>query len=196
VPKQLLQANVDLADNLLKSQKYAAEISFKSLTSKLDFDTIRVRQQGPDRESRLEPWPCDDNNNKWHHPMQLYLTVMNRIAEKLSHVLWHGAVPPMDTCNEEDDDFVLSADPSTTTLHHWKVDFLRGGSENPSDSFLTPIVEWTLPEKHTDSGRISIRLRGQPSRAQKPTLHRRRKKAPLEVTLIFHATFENPFKEL
>lgn len=194
VPKQLLQSHVDFCDFLLRKYKNAAEISFKSLTPKLAFETMRVCPPGPNREPRLEPWSFEQYSEE-SYQMDLYLTVMNRFADDLRHVLWHGApVPPL-VENEEDDDFVRSSS-SPSTLHHWNVDLLRGSSENPLDPFLTPIVEWTLPDNPSAPGRIAIRLCGQPTPSAAPTASkRRRRKAPLEVTMIFRATFENPWKD-
>lgn len=208
IPQAVLQSNVDFCDFLLKIYNNATEISFKGLTSKLmSFDVLQICEENPsslsnkpalppERTRRDEPWPFTTSSEEFYQT-ELYLTVMRRLCVDLSRVLWHEAPPPPPASVDEDsdDDFVRVAPSSlSTTLHHWKVEFVRGSSEHPLDPFLTPIVQWNLPENNESNGHITVRLRGQPSRASS-TKKNRRRKAPLEVTMIFRATFENPFRE-
>jgi len=195
VPKQLLQAHIDMADCLLREYKNAAEIAFKNSTGQLSVDTLRVCNAK--RENRLEQWTYEQYSEE-DNQMQLFLTVMNRISTTLSPVLWQDAPEVRavtENEEEEDDDFVRTPSTSAATPKDWKVELLRG-TENPSDSMLTPIVEWTLPDNHSTGGGMTVRLRGQPTRVQKPTSTRRskRQKPPMEVTMIYTASFQNPLQ--
>lgn len=202
VPKQLLQDHVDMVDSLLKQHENAAEIEigFKGSTAELSVKTLQVCNvlDGKKRERRLEPWPFEQYSEE-DDQMQLYLTVMNRISTTLSDVLWRDAPVPVVVENEEeeDDDFVSSTASSTAAPLRWNVHLWRG-TKTPNDSMLTPIVEWALPDSDSAPGCMAIRLRGQPTGAapSNPTKSsKRRMRRPVDVSMVFHATFENPMKK-
>ena len=190
VPKQLLQSHVNMADFLLAHYKNSPEISFKNSTGKLSVETLRIRSPHPDGKNRAEPWSFAQHS-ELDDQMQLYLAVMNRISTTLSDVLWSDApMPAVENEEDDDDDFVRSSSSSAVTPLHWNVELMKG-TDNPFDSMLTPIVEWTLPESGLAPGRMSIRLRGL-SRSPAPVSNNRRRRKPVEVTLTYRASFQNP----
>lgn len=202
VPKQLLQAHVDMADLLLKEHRHAAAVSFKNSSGELSFETLRVRSQdGQNRALTV------DHNRWWEHDTQLYLAVNNRISSVLSQILWRdNPVPAND--DEDDaapvnddagDDFVKSPPLPDVKLLHWNVELQRGAG-NPPVPMLTPIIEWTLPEGDSLPGNVCVRLRGLPiqnsqgGRASLTQGRIPRRRKPVEVTLTFRACFQNPMQ--
>lgn len=183
VPPQLLQYHVDLADYLLR-RCAADECSFSSkhLVESTDqqpqsIGWIRVRK-GSGNEGR--PWPLNDPS-EWHTAMQLYLTVMKRLASTLSVVL-----PPSRQANDikstttvdDYDNVFTSSSASKSSLHHWNVEMTRGMAFPPdwfhhgpggvpSDQLQStvspPIIEWTPLQGRFAPGNVSIRLQGYPT---------------------------------
>ena len=193
VPKQLLQAHVDMADSLLKEHRHAAAISFKNSSGELSFETLRVRSH--DGLNRAVTF---DHSMWWEHEAQLYLTVSKRISSVLSQVLWLDNPVPVN--DDEDDDFVKSPPLPDARLLHWNVELQRGAG-SPPVPMLTPIVEWSLPEGDSLLGNVCVRMRGLPIQnsqggcapLSQGRIPRRRK--PVEVTLTFRACFQNPMRE-
>lgn len=198
VPKQLLQAHVDMADSLLTFHKHAESISFRNSTGKLSLDTLRVKSG--DGRNRLEAWRFPEGGDQ-QHGMKLYLTVMNRMTSILSNVLWQHDNPVTVNDNQYDDDFVATADssPLSRTRLHWNVEMRRFTPDLllPSSTaemsmpipMLTPVVEWTPPESEAAPGQMCVKLRGLPYTPSPPN---RRRRKPVEVTLTFRACFANP----
>ena len=191
VPKQLLQAHVDMASLLLIQHKHAAAVSFKNFDGDLSLERLIVRSAGG--VNRAEPFPpADPDNVDWEYQMELYLTVMTRMTSVLSDILWPDNPIPEENEEEDDDDFVRSSTMSVAKPCRWNVELLRG-TGNPSISMLTPIVEWTPPEGDSKLGQMCIQLRGLPT-APHPKPSNKRRQKPVEVTLIFRAFFQNPMK--
>jgi hypothetical protein len=189
VPKQLLQNHVDMADLLLPHYGNASEISFKSFGN-LAIDKLRVNNA---QQHSLQEWNFDENSTV-QQEMLLYLTVMNRMTCILSQVLWikeeEAAVASEeesdDDDDDDDDDFVPSVISSTPAIpQHWKVELSRGQEDMQQEcQVLLPIVEFMVAEKKQSAGRILIRLSG-----------RGAKNTSESTTLVFHASFQNPFQQ-
>jgi len=100
--------------------------------------------------------------------MELYLTVMNRLACHLGLVLL-------------DDEKSMS---------HWNVDIMRGLAYPPQlVPTNDPIVEWMPRTGIAAPGHVCIRLQGFAETYEKEESLRRKKRLP--VTLVFDACFRN-----
>jgi hypothetical protein len=100
------------------------------------------------------------------HDMDLYLTVMNRLATHLGMVL-HQSVTPK-------------------PIAHWNVNLLRGYSSQKVAP-LVPSVEWR-PRKGIEApGYVMIRLQGFPQDESQGL----RRKRPMPLTLVFDACFRH-----
>jgi hypothetical protein len=136
--------------------------------------------------------------------MELYLTVMNRLATTLGMVL---------TSDEDDADEHHAAATKALSISHWNVDILRGlayppqllpstsaatsGTSNESQQqdrrILAPIIEWMPRNGISAPGHVCIRVQGfisaPDSNLEVPASRRRKKRLP--VTLVFDACFRN-----
>jgi hypothetical protein len=167
---------------LLREHSYVVVIIFVFVTDSRD------------ATNRCSPWPPEGNDSSseaWNYHLELYLTVMERLAFHLGMVLQRKhTTQPAD--EDEDEDDITSSPllfPSSTTPQ-WNVDVLRGAyfdlhhrsdSSPPLQPF--PIVEFTQ-DSETNTGHVLIRLQGHampneefPERSQQP------------VTLVFDACF-------
>jgi len=169
VPKQLLQDHINMGDSILSHFNEPAEISLSNMdeySDPLSPDCMRIRDQ--DGQSRMWAWPpqpqfqapkegddeeaqhrLEDISQKWSHSFTLYLSVMDRIANKLGLV---GSYLHKDTRKE------------------WKVKMFRGMAypleviSRPDDEDIgapVPILEWAPGNRISDKQpHVSIRLQG------------------------------------
>jgi hypothetical protein len=194
LPPQILQHHINSAAALL-DRLQASEISFKqfnvaqhhnSLASTEAVREIRwshVRDAATG-ENRVVPWPIDPTEpNPWQDDLQLYWTVMNRIATRLGLAILlkrPQVLAPMNpdtlTSRRPRSDYSLPGIPTNSMLHtpphHWKVKFSRElhflpQSLPPSNRFagglIHPVLEWTPLEGVAAPGLVCIRLQGESS---------------------------------
>jgi hypothetical protein len=181
IPQQLLQNHLNLADSLLKSRQ-ARLLSFNNSFGHLSFDILRIRsREGINAHSA---WPSENFDET--KDMELYLTVMNRLANHLSECLkWE--YPPAADPMRDDDDFTPTTIRTLPRPHRWNVDILRGSVFPGMHEEPTPIVEWTPREGLLAPGHVCIRLQGAPNDTGESL--RRKRKSP--VTLVFDACYRN-----
>jgi hypothetical protein len=196
LPPQILQHHIDSAAALLERLQ-ASEVSFKqfnvaqhhnSLASTEAVREIRwshVRDAATG-ENRVVPWPIDASEpNPWQDDLQLYWTVMNRIATRLGLAVLLKRPQVLAPVNPETltnrrprADYSLPGIPTNSMLHtpphHWKVKFSREfhflpQTLPPSNRFagglLLPVLEWTPLEGVAAPGHVCIRLQGEASGA-------------------------------
>jgi hypothetical protein len=188
VPPQLLQHHIDSADRLLLHLN-ASEVNFKQFnTSQSDnvtaltnavrdirYGYVRDMETG---ENRVISWPLDDVTD-WEYDLQLYWTVMNRIACRLGLPVLlkqpQVTLPkPEILARQPRVDNNAPTIPSNSLLnvppHHWRVKFSRdlyfSSNQFPTDrSYFYPVIEWTPLEGIATPGHVCIRLQGQSTRA-------------------------------
>ena len=183
IPPQLLQHHIDSADKLLLRLN-ASEVSFKQFNvSQSDnvtamTDAVRDIRWGHVRdaetgENRVITWPID-NVSDWEYDLQLYWTVMNRIATRLGLPVLlkqpQVTVPKPETSTRRPRaDYNIPAILNNSMLnvppHHWRVKFSRESyfliEQFPTDrSHLYPVIEWTPLEGVATPGHVCIRLQG------------------------------------
>lgn len=182
IPDQLLQNHINLADTLLKSHQNARLLTFSNPSGELTFDLLRIRAK--DGSSTHSLWSSDDSDESIG--MELYLTVMDRLAKNLSECL-NWDYPPVVVANAagEDDDFIEAPMHALPHPHRWNVDILRGSVFPAMEEELTPVIEWIPREGTMAPGHVCIRLQGVPTHTRDSL--RRKKKSP--VTLVFDACF-------
>ena len=182
IPEQLLQNHLNLADTLLRTHRNARLLSFNNTTGDLSFDVLRIRAR--DGGNTHASWDQDSIDECID--MELYLTVMNRLANHLSECLnWNN--PPPVACDLENDDFTPTPMRTSPRPRRWNVDILRGSVFPNMEEELTPIIEWTPREGSLAPGHVCIRLQGAPNYTGESL--RRKKKSP--VTLVFDACYRN-----
>lgn len=204
VPPQLLQHHIESADKLLLHLN-ASEVSFKPLNvSQSDnvaamTDAVRDIRWGHVRdvetgENRVISWPID-NVADWEYDLQLYWTVMNRIATRLGLPVLlkqpQATLPKPDTLNRRpraDYNYPVILNNSMLNVppHHWRVKFSRDSyfsiDQFPTTrSHLYPVIEWTPLEGVATPGHVCIRLQGQSSRGINE----------LPISLCFDASFRS-----
>ena len=188
VPSQLLQAHIDFADSLLKRCQ-ASQCSFSNAA--LQVDWLRIRRY-TDNDNHVEAWPAAATSQRRNdvdltHDMNLYLTVMDRIARALGLILPPSMIaqPTRSSLStpardEYDNEWTVSPRSSVSAsswspggtsgayLKHWRAEFLRGKSVPqewlPDAQDPVPLVEWTPLTGMAAPGRVTIRLQGYPSR--------------------------------
>ena len=207
VPEQLLQEHVELAHDLLVLHDNAASFAFhyhpkSSSSSSQPTDSLvlekwmRIRQR--DGSHRVVPWPPTaprpNRAVSWQDSMQLYVTVMQRLATKLGASVL--VVPDESPSNEEDeetleDDYDNEFHATSRVYnddmppHHWTVEFARRQDANnqfymaePSPLQLT--VEWSPITKGPSApGHVRLQLQGTP-------------RDGVSVRLSLDASFQNP----
>jgi hypothetical protein len=185
VPPQMLQHHIDFAAALL-TRLGASEVSFKQFNVMQHHNSVAASEAVGDirwtqvrdvetGENRAVSWPLEGGVH-WEDDLQLYWTVMNRIATRLGLAVLLKR--PRDTQSYDKDrptsstDNSLSVSPSNSLLktppHHWKVEFSRNwhfASEqlppvNTRGSQLYPILEWAPLEGVASPGHVCIRLQG------------------------------------
>ena len=205
VPPQLLQHHIDSADKLLLHLN-ASEVSFKQFNvSQSDSvtamtDAVRDIRWGHVRnmetgENRVIPWPID-NVSDWEYDLQLYWTVMNRIATRLGlPVLLKQpqatVLPKPETSTRRpradyNAPVLLNNSMLNVPPHHWRVKFSRdlhfSTDQFPtSRSHLYPVIEWTPLEGVATPGHVCIRLQGQSTNGNGDT----------PISLSFDASFRS-----
>lgn len=178
VPPQLFQDHLQMADSFLR-QENAVECSFNNFHDHLTVDNmIRVgSRDGSNRPSRIPP--------SLHNSLELYLTVMNRMATHLAQVF-------LDEHRQ---------------VSHWNVEFLRNLAFVPqllptnTGEPVSPIVEWVSRTGINAPGHVIITLQGfanphhrafqNLNRDQPPRVRQRGHHPPLGVALVFDACFRN-----
>ena len=204
VPPQLLQHHIDAADKLLLHLN-ASEVSFKQFNvsqsdnvTAMD-DAVRDLRWGHVRdaetgENRVITWPISDSMD-WGYDLQLYWTVMNRIATRLGlPVLLQQ--PQATISKPEVSTRRLRAEYNIPALlhssmlhvppHHWRVKFSRDWHFSPHQfptarSHIYPVVEWTPLEGVATPGHVCIRLQGLVSTSNDP----------IPISLCFDASFRS-----
>jgi len=152
VPIQLFQHLLKASNTWLSQQINASELSVQNTSGIIHFDRMLVRAE--DGSSTVKPWP-----EEWENDMELYLTVMSRIATSLSDIL-----QPVDGL-------------SKPRLKQWNVDIRQQDiklSEGEGIDFLVddnPIVEFSTLKK--GMGQISIYLRSSSSATKGEESNRR-----------------------
>jgi hypothetical protein len=186
VPPQMLQHHVDFAASLL-TRLSAAEVSFKQFNVSQHHNSAGASEAVRDirwthvrdcetGENRAVPWPLEDGVH-WEDDLQLYWTVMNRIATRLGLAVLLKRprdLPPYYENNQRNsstEDRMPMA-PSNSLLktppHHWKVEFSREWHFAPEQlppvntrrSQLYPILEWAPLDGVAAPGHVCIRLQG------------------------------------
>lgn len=138
VPQQLLQDHVKMAYTFLKDKK-AKEVSLHGFDEFQAFDSVWVFDKKLNRTERWHP-----PNLVLQSQMELYLTVMKRLASLLGMVLY-------------EDDIKRNFH---TALSHWNVTISSMHANSPNCAQLIPMVEW-MPKNNIDApGDVSIRLHG------------------------------------
>lgn len=204
VPPQLLQHHIDSADKLLLHLN-ASEVSFKQFNvSQSDnvaamTDAVRDIRWGHVRdvetgENRVITWPLDDITD-WEYDLQLYWTVMNRIATRLGLPVLlkqpQAILPMPETLTRRpradyNAPLLLNNSMLNVPPHHWRVKFCKdlyfSSDQFPTDrSHLYPVIEWTPLEGVATPGHVCIRLQGQSTMG----------KADTPVSLCFDASFRS-----
>lgn len=186
VPSQMLQHHVDFAAALL-TRLGAAEVSFKQFNVSQHHNSVAASEAVGDirwaqvrdvetGENRAESWPLE-NGVHWEDDLQLYWTVMNRIATRLGLAVLLKRAKTVQAYAENRTttssiDYSMSVSPSNSLLktppHHWKVQFSRQwhfASEqlppvNTRGSQLYPVLEWAPLEGVAAPGHVCVRLQG------------------------------------
>jgi hypothetical protein len=207
VPPQMLQHLIDFAASLLYRLD-AAEVSFKQFNvtqhhnSVAASDAVRDLQRSHVRdlrtgENKVVPWPLDGEDH-WKDDLQLYWTVMNRIATRLGLAVLlkrprEVAIDQDSTSSQPSfsDHFNQTFSSSNSLLktppHHWKVEFTRqwqfATQQLPpgGKSHLYPILEWAPLDGVATPGHVCIWLQGLSSAKYSG--------AALQVSLCFDACF-------
>jgi len=227
VPPQLLQEHVNYAKAMLQYHECQA-----CLFQSKDPNSLRIRRLNGTQEilplqpttdssssestQRLVVTSQDQDALSTMDPnLQLYLTVMKRMASALGSVLRN---PSMSKLPLEDD--VTSQDDTDLEVGQWRAEFVRGlvlpTKWMPEDALVHPVVEWTplliyheqddengqahVETKGVGGGQVKIRLQGYPttstfdnktdSKEDPPVPLRRRRKRPRDaVSLSFDARF-------
>eukprot|EP00934_Nitzschia_sp_Nitz4_P007337 Nitzschia sp. Nitz4//scaffold10_size219509//132095//133330//NITZ4_001438-RA/size219509-snap-gene-0.399-mRNA-1//-1//CDS//3329532950//7327//frame0 len=193
VPSLLFQHCIDMADALLlQFTPNAVECTFHNYnlpdaTATVLPEILRIRSR--DATNRVSPWPPEGSLiEEWDYHLELYLTVMERIASHLGQVL----LKPCHLAEEDDDDFTSSPFlfPHATPPR-WNVDILRGSYFNlhsQKEGIIPPmpIVEFSEDSKHP--GHILIRIQG----VSQPNGEFGDFRSPQAVTLTFDACFRSP----
>lgn len=147
----------------------------------------RMRVRGRDGTNRASPWNAQEDSLQ--PSMELYLTVMNRLAAHLGVVL----IDQDDDDDDDDDKTSSSSSVSTTTtpISHWNVDILRGLAYPPQliSASLDPVVEWMPRKGIAAPGHVCLRLQGVADVDVESELTAPRRKKRLPVTLVFDACF-------
>ena len=181
IPEQLLQNHLNLADALLKSHQNARLLTCSNPSGDLTFDLLRIRAK--DGTSTHSSWSSDDSDESIG--MELYLTVMDRLAKNLSECLNWDHPPVAADGVGEDNDFIAVPMHALPHPHRWNVDILRGSVFPAMEEELTPVIEWIPREGSMAPGHVCIRLQGIPIYTGDSL--RRKKKS--HVTLVFDACF-------
>ena len=197
IPHQLLQEHIQLADALLKYHNHAVSCAFHTLFPRPDIHQntttntgmerwMRVRQV--DGSHRVVAWPPPPSSSNdayseqyWTESMQLFLTVFQRLVNKLGVSV---LVIPSDKPEKDNDhgstttttDHDNNSTNKGVVPHHWNVEFSRHdnsfhnhrNNHNDPDSSSSAMdlrltVEWT-PIDHGPSapGHIRLQLQGTP----------------------------------
>lgn len=151
VPEQLLKDHIDMAHGILLKSANASEVGFYNFDGRLDVDWMRIRNSKG--KHSVAPWPrrctakhLEDAWRDYEHRLQLYLTVMNRIASTFGLILGlsdhqnkkKNEPFPLDfplipleqmenNCTHDHMDTILFGT-ERASLRHWNVSFLRGDS--------------------------------------------------------------------
>jgi hypothetical protein len=196
IPTQLLQEHVDLADALLRHHSDAASCSFHHHPREDENNNIenndspswldrwvRVRDQSGNH--RIVPWPprsltrTGDDSYSWQESMQLYMTVMYRLATRLGTsvlVMPREEEDSHDNNQEEqgthtvddyDNEFhAVPSERDAAVPHHWNVEFARKYSHNTYVDDTDPLrltAEWDpIPEGLSSPGHVRLQLQGLP----------------------------------
>jgi hypothetical protein len=180
LPPQILQHHIDTAASLLHRLD-ASEISFKqfNVSQRHNYlassEAVREIRWGHVRDFRtgenlVVTWPIDDESH-WADDLQLYWTVMNRIATRLGLAVLLKR-PQLTQLSETSTrrpraDYSLPGNSMLNTPpHHWRVKFSRElhflPEQLPSNRYqLYPIVEWTPLDGVAAPGHVCIRLQGE-----------------------------------
>mmetsp|Transcript_53147 Transcript_53147/g.64021 ORF Transcript_53147/g.64021 Transcript_53147/m.64021 type:complete len:444 (+) Transcript_53147:193-1524(+) len=138
VPEQLLEDHIDLCDAVLSRHGPKAECSFHNICGDLNVDWMCIRK--PHRDNTVSRWPPPSRDDDIEHRLNLYLTVMNRLATTIQRAL-------------NNDNIKYYNGP------HWNVKLLRGLSYPPFTlpfpNQLQPIVE--LRERRCGGGDRAVR---------------------------------------
>mmetsp|Transcript_6940 Transcript_6940/g.10539 ORF Transcript_6940/g.10539 Transcript_6940/m.10539 type:complete len:315 (-) Transcript_6940:1664-2608(-) len=165
VPQQLLQDHIKMAYNFLKAKK-TKDVSLYGFDQYQSFDSVWFFDKEINRTERWKP-----QTEFLQSQMELYLTVMNRLASVLGIVLY-----------EDDDQRKFQ-----TGLSHWNVNISRFHVNGPNCAPLIPMVEW-MPQNTVQSpGDLSIRLEG----FYTPPYSDLRRKRKIPLTLTFVASFRD-----
>lgn len=156
-----------------------------------------------DATNRCTPWPPENSTvTDWDYHLELYLTVMERLACHLSQVLLRKTAHFQDSTTISRDEYASDVDELTSSpflfpyanAPQWNVDILRGsyfdfkqvgpsGGMLPVDTPPMPIVEFT--EESQNLGHVLIRLQGYSSANREFGAFR----SQFPVTLVFDACF-------
>lgn len=145
VPVQLFQHLLKSSNTWLLQQINSSRLSIKNTSGNINFDHMLI--QTKDGSSTVRSWP-----KKWRNDMEIYLTVMNRIAASLSDIL-----QPMDGLSKPQ---IVQWN---VNIHQQDVNMSKmiplSSSEEGKDYFVNndPIVEFSILKK--DMGQIAIHLK-------------------------------------
>ena len=193
LPPQILQHHIDYAAALLERLQ-ASEVSFKQFNiaqhhnSLASTEAVRGIRSCHVRDAatganRVDPWPMDDpvpEPDPWQDDLQLYWTVMDRIATRLGLAVLLKRPQVMTATDalhrRPRSDYSLLSGITTNSMlhtppHHWKVKFSRefhflpqvlptSSSSSNRYSGLHPVLEWTPLEGVAAPGHVCIRLQG------------------------------------
>lgn len=138
VPQQLLQDHIKMAYTFLKDRKTKV-VNLHGFDQYQAFDSVWIYDRKINQTGRWNP-----QNDVLQTQMDLYLTVMNRLASLLGMVLY-----------EDDDKRNFH-----TALSHWNVTISRLHANSPKTAPLIPMVEW-MPKNNIDEpGDVSIQIHG------------------------------------
>jgi hypothetical protein len=181
VPPQLLQHHIDSADILLCDAN-ASEIFLKDFTKPNSHDSASTTDVLRDvcyshirdvatGENRVIPWPMDNGTDS-ASDMQLYFTVMNRIATQMGlPVLLKNprATQPLSQVHT-----LRSRLGDNLLPHYWRIQFsqekhfLTDNLPKTRSQPIIPVIMWTPLDGIAWPGHVCIRLQGESSTSGRP----------------------------
>jgi len=170
VPIQLLQYQLDTAFQWLERQHGTMDITFRNLSGGAYFDLnmSRTELDGSWASTRDQEWP-----REWYADMALLMTVMNRMASRLSAVFIEDNTKE----NNNNNELLLPA------MKQWKIRVQKNNALPtqlfPEGSELSPVCEWVPLKPFSSKGRMRISLQGNAC-----------VKEPSPVTMSFDAYFD------
>lgn len=208
VPPKLFQHCIDMADALLlQYSPDAVECTFHNYNSVLGQSklprVLRIRSR--DTTNRCGSWPPPNSLvGDWNYHLELYLTVMERMACHLGMVLQKKQVHPLKVDDIEkygekgDDGDELTSSPflfPNSNIPQWNVEILRGfyfdlqkdGPEGTSSNSIPPLPIVEFRKESENTGHVLIRLQGYSAE----NIEFGAQRSNQAVTLVFDACFRH-----